>query len=299
MSKEQLREPCFATGHGIICAGLPRSGTASLAAALTILDFGPVHHGLRVTDIREHYGWGQAAWCNMQYLRKTRLHMPMDRLPFYMNHGDPLLPWTRTDWDRLIGRTRVITDLGSLFGEQLITEYPEAKVILVERPVDTWMTSFGTVLVDGVCCGFPGFALCDLGPWVGSPRSYIIRDMIMGWLKADSRRMAWQRMPIAHSEHSAMVRKLVPSDQLLQYRLEDGWEPLCRFLGVPVPDMPFPHVNDKSEGLQFRNMVITVILTRIVIKLGCWTLAFAAAGLALKYRAGSWLIDMLSAFGLF
>jgi Sulfotransferase domain len=35
----------------------------------------------------------------------------------------------------------------------------------------------------------------------------------------------------------------VPPERLLVYEVGDGWEPLCRFLGVPVPDEPFPHVN--------------------------------------------------------
>ena len=46
-------------------------------------------------------------------------------------------------------------------------------------------------------------------------------------------------------EHNDMVRKLVSRNKLLEYRVgEDGWEPLCRFLDVPVPEeTPFPNVN--------------------------------------------------------
>lgn len=40
-----------------------------------------------------------------------------------------------------------------------------------------------------------------------------------------------------------MVRGLVPKDQLLEWKVEDGWEPLCKFLGKPIPDEPFPHTN--------------------------------------------------------
>jgi hypothetical protein len=29
--------------------------------------------------------------------------------------------------------------------------------------------------------------------------------------------------------------------------VRDGWEPLCEFLGVSVPEMPFPHLNDAKE----------------------------------------------------
>lgn len=40
-----------------------------------------------------------------------------------------------------------------------------------------------------------------------------------------------------------MVRGLVLKERLLEWSVEDGWAPLCKFLGKPVPDEPFPHVN--------------------------------------------------------
>ena len=39
----------------------------------------------------------------------------------------------------------------------------------------------------------------------------------------------------------------MPADQLLVYEVGQGWEPLCEFLGVPVPDEPFPHLNDTAS----------------------------------------------------
>mmetsp|Transcript_38479 Transcript_38479/g.108758 ORF Transcript_38479/g.108758 Transcript_38479/m.108758 type:complete len:181 (+) Transcript_38479:594-1136(+) len=39
----------------------------------------------------------------------------------------------------------------------------------------------------------------------------------------------------------------VPKDKLLVYDVHEGWEPLCKFLGVEVPDQPFPHINDTEE----------------------------------------------------
>jgi Sulfotransferase domain len=53
------------------------------------------------------------------------------------------------------------------------------------------------------------------------------------------------------------VQRTIPADRLLVFDLEDGWEPLCKFLDVPVPPgMPFPHLNDtatfqaRSEALR-------------------------------------------------
>ena len=41
----------------------------------------------------------------------------------------------------------------------------------------------------------------------------------------------------------------MPEDQLLDYQLSDGWEPLCELLGRDVPDTPFPHANSTEEFL--------------------------------------------------
>jgi hypothetical protein len=44
-------------------------------------------------------------------------------------------------------------------------------------------------------------------------------------------------------QHYGRVRRKVPADRLLDYHVRQGWEPLCRFLGVAVPEEPFPRVN--------------------------------------------------------
>jgi hypothetical protein len=73
------------------------------------------------------------------------------------------------------------------------------------------------------------------------------------------------------NRHNEQVRRDVPADRLLVYEVREGWEPLCAFLGVPVPEgKPFPHVNDAA---QFR--AETLRGARIVRAIG-----YAALGLA-------------------
>lgn len=222
---------------------------------------------MHATRPREFYGWGQAAWCCFPFLQATR-RGPTDPLPFYMNPGDSLMPWGRGDWDRLIGSYRVTTDFGSMFSKQLITHYPEAKVILVQRPVEKWMASFEKALLDGICYGVRGFILCVLGPFVGEVSGKICKDVFHGFLQASSRSEAISRMPIVHKEHADLVRRMVPSDQLLDYKLGDGWEPLCQFLDLPIPDAPFPHINDTQDLLLVCNMAAKKVITKICIRLG-------------------------------
>ncbi len=51
-------------------------------------------------------------------------------------------------------------------------------------------------------------------------------------------------MAAAIARYEAEVQRIVPADRLLVWSVSDGWEPLCEFLEVPVPDMPFPYLND-------------------------------------------------------
>jgi hypothetical protein len=47
-----------------------------------------------------------------------------------------------------------------------------------------------------------------------------------------------------YREHYEAVRALVPRERLLEYRITEGWGPLCDFLGHEKPEMRFPQGND-------------------------------------------------------
>ncbi|WP_440070053.1 sulfotransferase [Streptosporangium sp. OZ121] len=42
------------------------------------------------------------------------------------------------------------------------------------------------------------------------------------------------------------MRAAIPAEKLLVFRGEDGWEPLCQYLGAPIPDMPFPQMSERA-----------------------------------------------------
>lgn len=57
--------------------------------------------------------------------------------------------------------------------------------------------------------------------------------------------------------HNEKVRSLVPKEQLLEMDLSEGWEPLCKFLGVPVPEgEAFPRMNDAEAADQFATKIV-------------------------------------------
>lgn len=78
------------------------------------------------------------------------------------------------------------------------------------------------------------------------------------------------------NKHVEEVKANVPADQLLVYEVKEGWEPLCQFLGVPVPPEPFPHVNDTREFQgHIRRMQYFVYGTPIVLAVVVFLVVYA------------------------
>jgi hypothetical protein len=50
-----------------------------------------------------------------------------------------------------------------------------------------------------------------------------------------------------YERHNAEVRGTAPAGRLLEWRAPEGWEPICLALGLPVPEIPFPWSNKRSE----------------------------------------------------
>ncbi|KAF8563280.1 NAD dependent epimerase/dehydratase, partial [Paragonimus westermani] len=67
----------------------------------------------------------------------------------------------------------------------------------------------------------------------------------------------------AYDRWIVQVTKDVPADRLLVFHVREGWEPLCKFLNVPVPNQPFPNVNERAELVErIRSRLKLVRLTR-------------------------------------
>jgi hypothetical protein len=50
-----------------------------------------------------------------------------------------------------------------------------------------------------------------------------------------------------YKDFNEEVKSYVSKDQLLVYKISDGWAPLCEFLDVPIPDQNFPNKNKRKE----------------------------------------------------
>ena len=71
----------------------------------------------------------------------------------------------------------------------------------------------------------------------------------------------------------------VPPERLLVFEPKQGWEPLCAFLGKPVPDQPFPHINDTQA---FKDMVAYARRRTAVLTYAVPAVAIAAVALLVR-----------------
>ncbi len=67
---------------------------------------------------------------------------------------------------------------------------------------------------------------------------------------------------------------MVPPEKLLVMDLAEGWEPLCKFLDLPVPDQPLPRANDSAAAAQVAED-ISQRLVRIWVGIFCTSGVFA------------------------
>jgi hypothetical protein len=152
-------------------------------------------------------------------------------------------PFTREDWDQLLGNAQAVCDWPSIaFAKELIEAYPEAKVVLTNRDVHSWHASTMKTVYWRVTD--PELRWLSHFDWAASMYQPMLQKFFDTFFKGDFPNKGKE----VFLQHYEEVRSLVPKERLLEYRVQDGWEPLCEFLGEPVPkDCGFPNVNDNSD----------------------------------------------------
>ncbi len=228
-----LVQGSLASGEGILCLGLPRTGSLSLAIALTQLGYPHVHHAALYNHDQEQWRIGTAAaLAHRPWIARNRKSKPK--------------AWTKEQWDNWLGQFQAVTDAAGLFAPQLLEMYPDAKVILVVRPFEKWSRSMmDTLLAEVYSWDYP-LRKYFLDPLTGQCNTWGMRALIGGWIEADTLREAEANLRRKYDEHHRLIRESVPPEQLLEYQMGDGWEPLAKFLGKDVPDVPFPHLNETA-----------------------------------------------------
>ena len=207
----------------IIGAGYGRTGTDSTKTALNALGF-PCYHMYEVLQNpanKDHLGFWKA----------------VSEAP----------PNTQHDWEAVFANyTAAVDNPAACVWRELLEAYPDAKVLLTLHPrgPDAWYDSTMETI----------YFTERMWQWK-------VLEWVLPFAKAFgpmARNLVWKRfhkgtMPrrataiAQYRAHIDEVKAAVPEDRLLIFQVDQGWKPLCDFLGVPIPDGEFPRVNDRAQ----------------------------------------------------
>ena len=159
--------------------------------------------------------------------------------------------------------------------------YPDAKIVLVEREIESWYKSWEIMLEAAFNPLLKVLAYTD-PMWHG--RIFGLGKL---WLEtqlpAKTFEDAKRTSRDMYRKHYEETRRVTPKEKLLEYKLGSGWEPLCKFLGKEVPDVPFPHMNE-SQSLKMVINEMGMRATKNSLKnLGMVVSAVTVAGLAVYW----------------
>lgn len=199
----------------IIGAGLGRTGTNSMRLALERLGLGPCHH---MYDVIEHD----------------------DLVPLW----EAVLAGQPPQWDRIFQGYRATVDWpGAAYWRALADHYPDAKVLLTTRDPRSWWRSISGTILRAITSDEPSPSEIRARR-IEMNRRLIIEMLLKGKIDDEAHAVT------CFEAHNRAVEEAVPEGRRLTYRLGEGWEPLCAWLGVPVPDEPFPRTNSTEEWIR-------------------------------------------------
>jgi hypothetical protein len=198
----------------VIGAGFGRTGTMSMQAALELLGYRCYH----MKEVTEHEGHLDA-WHSL------------------VDERSPM------NWRWLFRDFQATVDFPACaYYRELMAEFPDAKVVLTVRDSDRWFDSFETL--QNTTDSFRIFRFIPR-----ARRFLAFVDTLLPKVFGDPRDRV--RSIEVFERHNLEVQNYVPAERLLVFRVQDRWEPLCKFLGREVPaGVPFPHLNEGKDTLK-------------------------------------------------
>lgn len=137
------------------------------------------------------------------------------------------------DWDQALAGYRSAVDWPSTYYWRALSEHwPEAKIVLTLRDSESWVRSMEKTILKTLKASTDPASI---------GLTLIAARVFAGRLDDRAHLIA------AYERNTAEVEAAFGRRRLLTHRLGDGWQPLCHFLGKPVPDTPYPRTNSTAE----------------------------------------------------
>ncbi|MCI5133963.1 MAG: sulfotransferase family protein [Candidatus Electrothrix sp. AW2] len=214
--------------------GLGRTGTMSLKFALEELGFDKCYH--------------------FSGMHKNPEHIDLWRA---VARGESV------DWESMFQGYQATVYWSPTYDYQsLLRQHPDIKVILTVREPEKWYKSmYETIYTYNRLTLSRKLLLNVLSLFRPGLKNlhamWQLQEEIL-WKKTFDGRFHDKEYAISvFIKHIEEVKKNVPPERLLVYKIQDGWEPLCQFLQVDQPETPFPRVNDSDAFKEWRKQIFT------------------------------------------
>ena len=192
----------------VVGTGLGRTGTKSMQTALEMLGFGPCHHMFEVRAHPESRAW----WIEA-------------------GEGKPV-------WDKIFENYRSTVDYpGAAHWRAITDHYPSAKVLHTVRDPNSWFDSTQATIFSPVVLSWQ----------LAGPEADFFKSIFAAIATTPEHMHDRKLMTDYFRRHTEEVKAAIAAERLLIYEVGEGWDRLCRFLGVPVPEAPFPSENTRAE----------------------------------------------------
>ena len=205
----------------LIGVGFGRTGTDSTKEALNQLGY-PCNHMHEV-------------------LAQARTHLP------FWDRVAQSEPGSQHDWSQVFANYRATVDNpAACVWRELMEAYPDAKVLLTLHPKgpEAWYES----TIETIYSPESRWQWKVMRTFLPPIRRMGRMTSLLIWKRFHENTMGDREKAIErYSRHVEDVKAAVPEDQLLVFKASEGWEPLCSFLGEPVPEGPFPRTNDRAQ----------------------------------------------------
>src|SRR5437879_495754 len=146
------------------------------------------------------------------------------------------------DWDVLFRGFQATVDWpAARWWREIADHFPDAKVLLSVRDPEAWYKSMSETIYPPMQHPVP-----DGVPENLRLQNEMVRKAILGETFANHFEDKAHAIDV-FKRHNQEVRDTIDPARLLVFDVREGWEPLCRFLEVAVPNEPFPRLNDTAS----------------------------------------------------
>ncbi|KAI1497256.1 P-loop containing nucleoside triphosphate hydrolase protein [Biscogniauxia marginata] len=228
---DTLPTPTHVEPKKLVVLSAPRTGTHGLYLAMKQLGFKPYHMveviaaGPKAAQIM-HDGF------DAEFLRKGK-------------------PYGRADFDKWLANYDIIIEMPFFMIHSIVNAYPDAKFLLTERDPEKWAKSYINTIgkLQMKLSTFPYSLLPIFDSYAGSMKTFGAKMCNYCTNGYGITEEGHKCLVENYKNYIAEVKRIVPPEQLKVCKLEDGfgWNEICPYLGVPIPETDWPSLNTPDE----------------------------------------------------